>query len=203
MKKEQTLITLPAPNTTGAFPIEQTLLQRRSVRKYAEKALTIQEVSQLLWAAQGITSPRGLRTAPSAGALYPLETFVAIGNVEGIDPGIYHYNPEKHSLTQKITRDKRAELSEACLGQSYVAKAPLSLILTSVNYRIINQYGERGIQYIHMEVGHVGQNIALQAVALKCGTVMIGAFTDAKVHKLLNLDKEIVPLYIIPVGKVE
>lgn len=193
---------LPQPKYDSKFSIEKTLLERRSVRNYKDEPLTLAEVSQLLWAAQGITEKsKGLRTAPSAGALYPLETYLVAGKVTGLPAGLYKYIPRGHELEKIADGDKRAELSKAALGQSSVSQAPVVIAISAVYERITGKYSQRGIRYTDMEAGHVGENVALQAVALNLGTVMVGAFNDDNVKKVLNLPAEEKPLYLIPVGR--
>ncbi len=200
-EKQENTIQLPQPSHDGEVSLEQTLLERRSVRQYGPEPLTLQEVSQLLWAAQGITHARGFRTAPSAGALYPLETYVVVGNVKDLQPGIYHYAPHSHSLTLKMDGDKRDQLARAALGQSSVRMAQATMVFSAVYDRTMARYGQRGIQYTHMEAGHAAQNVTLQAVALGLGSVMIGAFQDDAVKKLMHLDGAETPLYLIPMGR--
>ena len=160
---------------------------------------TLEEVAQLLWAAQGITSEWGGRTAPSAGATYPLEIYVVAGEVEGLQPGIYRYLPDNHSATLVKEGDLRAALSSAALGQEWVRTAPACLVIAAVYGRTTRRYGERGRRYVHMEVGHVGQNVYLQAKGLGLGTVMVGAFDDEEVRELLGIEEN--PLAIMPVGR--
>ena len=198
------IIQLPEPRFDSEVSIEQTLLQRRSVRHYTEEALTLQEVSQLLWSAQGITiRPDGRRgrTAPSAGALFPLETFLTVRNVDGLKPGIYRFMPQKHQLKKVLVGNVHPQLSEAALGQPWVAQAPINIVIGAVYERATIKYGERGIRYVHMEAGHVGQNISLQVISLNLGTVMVGAFHDDRVHEIINMADDEVPLYIIPIGR--
>jgi SagB-type dehydrogenase family enzyme len=195
-------VKLPQPKYDSKFSIEKTLLERRSVRNYKDEPLTLAEVSQLLWAAQGITDKaNGLRTAPSAGALYPLETYLVAGKVTGLPAGLYKYKPRGHELEKIADGDKRTELSKAALGQSSVSQAPVVIAISVVYERITGKYGQRGIRYADMETGHVGENVALQAVALGLGTVMVGAFNDDSVKKVLALPTEEKPLYLIPVGR--
>ena len=191
----QEKIKLSSPATKGAISIEETLANRRSTRSFKDKALTLDQISQLLWAAQGITEKNwGLRTAPSAGALYPLEIYALTKD------GVYRYNPEGHSITVLSKEDKRAALARAALGQSFIASAPLDIVITAVYPRVTRKYGERGFRYVHIEVGHAAENIHLQAVALGLGSVPIGAFNDGKVAEALTLPEEHEPCYIIPVG---
>jgi SagB-type dehydrogenase family enzyme len=199
--EQESAIELPEPRHDSAISIEQSLLQRRSIRSYTEEAVTLQEVSQLLWAAQGITDPRGFRTAPSAGALYPLEVYIVAGNVENVTTAVYKYVPDKHALVRVTDGDKRAELADAALSQRFLKEAAVVLVITAVYDRTTVKYGDRGIRYVHIEVGHAAQNVCLQATALGLGVVPVGAFHDEQVGSLLNLPKEEVPLYIIPVGR--
>ncbi len=194
-------IKLPDPKYDGAISVEKTLLKRRSVREYQKTPLTLEDVSQILWAAQGETNRMGFRTAPSAGALYPLEGYVVAGEGKGLEPGIYKYVYRKHSLISFVKGDKRKELCRFSLGQSPVKSAPMVLVFTAIPNRTTEKYGQRGIKYIFMEVGHAAQNVCLQAVSLGLGTVVIGAFDDGGIKKLLDLAEEETPIYIVPVGK--
>jgi SagB-type dehydrogenase family enzyme len=193
-------ITLPKPNYSSDVSVEEALKNRRSIRKYKNEPLTLAEVSQLLWAAQGITVSWGGRTAPSAGALYPMEIYLVAGEVEGMEAGVYRYNPKEHVITKQVEGDMRPKLSDAALGQEVIQDAPISLILAAVYERTTQKYGQRGIRYVHIEVGHIGQNVYLQAETLGLGTVMVGAFDDQKVKDILGLDNE-EPLGIMPVGR--
>ena len=163
--------------------------------------MTLAELAQLLWAAQGITSHWGGRTAPSAGALYPLETYVAVGNVEGLSNGVYKYKPERHELSKLRDGDVRLELGDAALQQVYVSKAAIHIVIAAVYDRTTIKYGDRGIRYVHMEAGHAAQNICLQATALNLGVVPVGAFYDDQLKSILTMPDNEAPLYIIPVGK--
>jgi SagB-type dehydrogenase family enzyme len=192
---------LPVPQYDGETSIEKTLLERRSVRTFRDESLTLEETSQLLWSAQGITNPRGYRAAPSAGALYPLETYIVVGNVMELSPGVYRYTPSEHDLRMIQKGDVRGALSKASLGQSSVRNAPLVLVLSAVYRRITSKYGERGIRYTWIEVGHVGQNVSLQAISLGLGSVMIGAFRDDEVKLVMKFGANEDPLYIIPIGR--
>jgi SagB-type dehydrogenase family enzyme len=194
-------IRLPAPKFRSTVSLEESLAARRSIRDYSGKPLTLEELSQLLWAAQGITAAWGARTAPSAGALYPLEVYALAGNVQDLAAGVYRYDPKDHELVLVAAGDLRAQLANAALGQDSVRTAALDLVFTAVPARTTGKYGERGHRYVLMEVGHAAQNIHLQAAALGLGTVPIGAFDDQKVSTLLNLPKNETPLYIIPVGR--
>lgn len=195
-------IHLPPPRYDSNVSIEHALRVRRSIREYEDKPLTLEQVGQLAWAAQGITDKRyGFRTAPSAGATYPLEIYVVIkkDGVEGLPEGIYHYLPREHMLELIKSGDYSRELMYACLDQEWVVDAAINIVITAIYERTTWRYGERGrIRYVPMEVGHVGQNIYLQCVSLGLGCVVIGAFYDEEVKKIIGVDEE--PLYVIPVG---
>jgi SagB-type dehydrogenase family enzyme len=195
------LITLPQPVLDSKTSIEAALQERRSIRDYTPESLSISEISQLLWAAQGITRLGGYRTAPSAGALYPLEVYLVNGQVDDLAAGIYRYSPEDHGLHLVLTGDFREDLSAAALGQDAIRNAPAVIVITGVFERTTVKYGNRGIQYVHMEVGSAAENVYLQAESLGLGTVFIGAFHDDRVSQLLNLDGQEQPLCIMPVGK--
>ncbi len=195
-------IKLPEPRFESPVSIEEVLFKRRSIRRYKDKNLKLSEISQLLWAAQGITDKkRGLRTAPSAGALYPLEVYLAVGNVSGVPFGIYKYKPRNHEIVKIKEGDLRSEISRAALRQSCVEKGAVDIIIVGVYKRTTQKYGERGFRYVHMEAGHVAQNVYLQAVALGLGTVVVGAFQDEMLKKVLNMPDGEFPLYIMPVGR--
>jgi SagB-type dehydrogenase family enzyme len=183
--------------------LEETIAIRRSIRRYRSAPLTFPQLSQILWSAQGITGAGGLRAAPSAGATYPLETFAVIGKqaVEELLPGVYHYEVDSHSLTLHKPGDFRLDLARAALDQGFIAAAPVDIVICAIYPRTCYRYGRRGERYVHMEVGHVGENIHLQAVALGLASVEVGAFSDEEVRKILGLEEEIRPLYIMPVGK--
>jgi SagB-type dehydrogenase family enzyme len=194
-------IKLPKPELIGEQSVELLLQQRRSVRFYQNTALNLAEVGQLLWSAQGVSNAQGLRTAPSAGALYPLKLFIVVGNVKELSPGIYQYNPEDHSLQKTANGDSRKSLQKAALNQSCVGDAAIIFVFTAIYKRTTWKYGKRGVRYVHMEAGHAGQNLFLQAEALHLGTVVVGAFDDDKVREVLNLDSDIQPLSLMPVGR--
>ncbi len=200
-QEQAEVIKLPEPQYDSKVSLEQSLLERRSVRDYTGQPLTLEEASQLLWAAQGITDPAGYRTAPSAGALYPLELYIVAGDVEGLAAGVYRYQPEGHQLVKTLDGDKRAALAQAALEQEWVEEGAAVFVFTAVYERTTGKYGQRGIRYVHMEVGHAAQNLCLQATALGLGAVTIGAFYDKEVGQLLNLPTEEQPLYVIPVGR--
>ncbi|MEW6214864.1 MAG: SagB/ThcOx family dehydrogenase [Nitrospirota bacterium] len=197
------IIKLPEPKYDSKLSIEKALLKRRSVRDYKDEPLTLAEVSQLLWSAQGITDPRGFRAAPSAGALYPLEVYVVVGNVSSLSDGIYKYKPYGHELVSIMKGDKRAELSAAALGQTCVKGGAAVIVISAVYERTTKKYGERGIRYVHIEAGHAAQNVYLQAVSLNLGMVVVGAFADNEVKRILNMAPTEQPLCIMPVGKIK
>jgi SagB-type dehydrogenase family enzyme len=200
-EQEGIIIKLPEPRYDSDVSIEQSLLRRRSIRSYSGESLTLQELSQLLWAAQGVTDPKGFRTAPSAGALYPLELYVVAGDVQDLSPGVYRYDPDEHELLRTIEGDKRLELAEAAVWQDFVGEGAIVIVFTAVYERTSGKYGDRGIRYVHMEAGHAAQNLCLQATAMDLGVVTVGAFYDEEVVELLGLPEDEHPLYIIPVGR--
>ncbi|MBU4221528.1 MAG: SagB/ThcOx family dehydrogenase [Euryarchaeota archaeon] len=196
-------VKLPAPKYDSGTSVEQALLNRRSVREYKDEPMTLTEVSQILWAAQGISDARtGFRTAPSAGALYPLEVYVIIVNVEGAAKGVYKYAPHEHELVKVRDGNVGDEMAAAAVGQTWVGEGGIIIVFCAVYERTTQKYGDRGIRYVHMEVGHAAQNVYLQAVSLNLGTAVVGAFEDEKVRKILNMSDEEDPLYIVPVGKI-
>jgi SagB-type dehydrogenase family enzyme len=187
---------LPAPTVAGQMSLETALAQRRSVREFNARPLTDAELGQLLWAAQGITDRRGYRTAPSAGALYPLEVYVATAD------GLFHYEVGRHALAVVGRADLRPALYQAALRQAAVQQAPAVFVIAAVYERTAVKYGaERSPRYVHLEAGHAAQNLLLQAAALGLGAVPIGAFDDAGVQQALGLPTEQQPLYLIPVGQ--
>jgi SagB-type dehydrogenase family enzyme len=193
-------IRLPRLTLSSARSLESVLQVRRSVREYSGKPLTRDELAQLLWAAQGVTGPEGLRTAPSAGALYPLEVDVVVGDVDGLPSAIYRYKPDRHELVVGREGDRRPELRAATLGQDCVGVAAAIIALAAVYERTSGTYGERGIRYVHMEVGHAAQNVCLQATALDLAAVVVGAFEDGAVKRALGLARDEESLALIPVG---
>jgi SagB-type dehydrogenase family enzyme len=194
-------IVLPQPRKKGALSLEESLANRRSIRQYRNQPLTLAEVSQLLWAAQGITSAEGYRTAPSAGALYPLEIYLVAGNVEGLPAGIYHYEPQAHALTRTASGDHRESIAAAALGQDSPRGAPITIAIAAVASRTTGKYGDRGNRYVAIEVGHAAQNILLEATSLGLGAVPMGAFSDAELKRALALGQEEEPLYLISTGR--
>ena len=202
-KTNYEIIQLPEPKYKSNTSIEEALLKRRSVRDYKSEPLSIAEVSQILWAAQGITDDIDrLRTAPSAGALYPLEIYLVAANVKDLSAGIYKYNPQSHSIKKILEGDKRTEISNASLRQESIESSSALVVISAIYERTSVKYGKRTERYVNMEVGHVGQNIYLQAFSLGLGTVMIGAFEDDKLKKALCLPSDEFPLAVYPLGKI-
>ena len=196
-------IKLPQPAYTSDTSVEQALYKRRSVRAYGDEPLTLIEISQLLWAAQGVTeSIRGFRTSPSAGALYPLEVYVVISDVDGVTEGVYKYNPYQHEIVRIRAGNVKNDLANAALGQTCVAESATVIVFSAVYERTTQKYGTRGSRYVHMEAGHAAQNVYLQAVSLNLGTVAVGAFGDKEVKKILNMPGKEQPLYILPIGRM-
>ena len=197
-------IYLPPPSQKGSVSLEEAIAKRRSVRDFTPESISQSQLSQILWATQGISNTGGrYRTVPSAGATYPLEVFVVCGRncIEDIGEGIYHYDLARHSLTLHHKGDVRVELARAALDQEFIYEAPVDIIICAIYERTATRYGARGERYVHIEVGHAGQNIYLQATALGLATVAIGAFYDEAVREVLRLDKQYKPLYIMPVGR--
>lgn len=197
-------IYLPPPSKKGSISLEEAIARRRSVRDFTPEPISRSELSQILWAAQGISDTQGrYRTAPSAGATYPLEVFVVCGkdSIEEIDEGVYQYNINSHSLTLHYKGDARFDLSRAALDEEGIHEAPVDIVICADYERTRTRYGHRAERYVHMETGHAGQNIYLQATALGLATFAIGAFHDEQVSEVLRLEKQYEPLYIMPVGR--
>ena len=195
------IINLPDPVLKGDLSVEECIASRRSVRSYSDKELSLEQISQLLWAAQGITNDRGYRSAPSAGAKFPLEIYLVVKQgSKKLPAGIYHYQIGKHTLKQVKKGDFSETLCVAALGQSSVSDAPVNILITAFYERTAVKYKGRAPQYVHIEVGAVCQNIYLQCESLKLGTVCIGAFYDEKVQEVLGVSDDCIPLLIMPVG---
>lgn len=200
------------PNTKIKLPgyffrglsVEEAIMKRRSVREYSEKPLSISDVSHILFSAYGITHRVDvfeLRASPSAGALYPIEIYLAAHRIEGIDEGIYHYIPQNHSIEIVKKGNFREEIFKACLSQEMFLMSSLTLIYTAVFRRTTSKYGERGYMYIYIEVGHIAQNVALQCVSLGLSSCVVGAFYENKINKLIGVDgKEQSSIYIQTIG---
>jgi len=198
------MLLLPEPRIYRDVSLEEAILKRRSIREYSEEPLRLEDLSQILWAAQGITEPnRMFRAAPSAGATYPLEIYVVVKEVVDLEPGIYRYIPANHSLQVIKEGDYSYHLYRACLNQQWVLEAKANIVITAVYERTTSVYGERGIRYVHMEAGHAGQNIYLQSTALGVGTVAIGAFYDEYVEEVVGCEPGERALYVYPLGYIK
>ena len=213
-QREPQAIQLPAPRFDSPCSVEKALSTRRSVRAFKDEPISLTTLSQLVWAAQGITlkmdAPAnwawgpwqgGKRTAPSAGALYPLEVYIVVGNVDGLKPGVYKYKPQTHQLFEVGAGDRRSELATAAVGQKWIQSSPCIFVIGAVYSRTEVKYRERAARYVHIEIGHAVENVCLQALALDLGTTMVGAFKDDDVKKVLGMLPEEQPLAIVPVGK--
>lgn len=193
-------IVLPPPAVTGGHGLKQLLHQRRSVRAFTPSPLTLADLGQLLWAAQGITGRGGLRSAPSAGALYPLELYVAAGRVVGLAPDVYRYDPKDRSLERTGGGDVRKALARAAVHQGWVGSAPAVVVFAAAYARTEHKYGARAERYVQIEAGHAAENLFLQAEDLALGTVPVGAFDDDEVARVLGLPAPLTPLLLMPVG---
>ena len=193
-------IALPKPRTDGGLSVERALAQRRTVRDFRDAPLTLAQAAQLLWAAQGITRDDGRRTAPSAGARYPLCVYLVTGSVTGLAPGVYRYDPANLRLELVAAGDRRGRLALAAHGQFWVGRAPVVLAFSAIESRTTTKYGARGVRYVHMEAGHAAENVLLQAEALGLGAGVVGAFHDDTVASLLGLGPGEKPLYLLTVG---
>ncbi|TNF50297.1 SagB/ThcOx family dehydrogenase [bacterium] len=183
--------------------VSDAIKSRRTVRRFSERPLKVDQVMKLLWSAQGITDrTRGYRSVPSAGALYPLEVHAVTGRetVNSVDAGAYWYRPDPGKIERTVDSDLRSDLARASLGQMWMASAPVSLVISAVYTRSMRKYGQRGIQYTHIEAGCSAQNIFLMAGALGLSAGIVGAFNDAGVARLLGLEEDTSPLLIMPVG---
>ncbi|MGD2165348.1 MAG: SagB/ThcOx family dehydrogenase [Anaerolineae bacterium] len=184
-------IALSHPTTSGGAPVWDVVRRRRSQRRFQNDPLTVSDLSQLLWAAQGVTRRAGsveFRSAPSAGALYPVETYLVIHDVEGVDPGIYHYGVEGHQLEQLMLGTFRYEIARAALDQRMAAQASVVFVWTAVFRRSAWKYRQRAYRYVYLDAGHIAQNLALAAVALGLGACQIAALYDQEANALLGVD---------------
>jgi SagB-type dehydrogenase family enzyme len=188
-----TIFRFPEPKF-GTMSLEECIAKRRSVRSFKDKPLDLQQISAIMWAGQGITDDEtGFRASPSAGATYPLQLYYATGD------GVFRYIPESHGAEKILNEDIRNDIAKAALNQMFIADAGMVIIIAAVFENTTQRYGERGVRYVYNEIGHCAQNIHLEAVALKLGSVPIGAFHDEQVKSILGLEQA-EPLYIIPVG---
>ena len=191
-------ISLPEPRLDGEMSVEQALHDRRSRRSYEPDGLTLEQVGQVLWAAQGKSGR--IRTAPSAGALYPIELYLVVGLVEDLEPAVYRYRPADHALEAVLHGDLRAPLRDAALGQAWVGSAPAALVVAGVVARTAAKYGARAERYVMIEAGAVAENVYLQCESLGLSTVVVGAFRDAAVGDVLELADGEAPYVIMPIG---
>ena len=194
---------LPLPLTQGTVSVEQAINQRRTVRKFASRPLDVHQVSQLLWSAQGITEKNGIkRAAPSAGALYPTNIYVVAGHnsVAHMEAGVYQYEPKGHVLSLVVKSDLREVVARAALSQMWIARAPLSIVITAEFKRITVKYKKRGVIYAVIEAGHMGQNLFLQAEALGLKAGIVGAFYEKKLIEAIRIPPSHEPLLIMPIG---
>lgn len=199
----QAVIKLPPTRTKGRITVEEALEQRRTVRAYQTRPLKLEQLSQLLWAAQGLTGSSGYkRTAPSAGALYPMDVYAVLeqDGVAQIEAGVYRYEPKKHALSEIARQDVKNAVAKAALWQMWMAKAPVNLIITAEYSRVTGKYHQRGERYAMIEAGHIGQNIFLQAEALGLKAGIVGAFRDHALTRVLKIPPSHEPLIIMPVG---
>ncbi len=188
------IINLPKPNQESSISLEKAIAVRRSQRKFLPQPLTLEQIGQLSWAAQGQDTGARYRTTPSAGATYPLELFIVTGD------GFFHYLPDRHALEKMSGQDLRTELATAAWGQGFIEDAPVTLVFAAEFSRTTNHYGKRGIRYVYMEAGHAAQNVHLQAESLGLGSVAVGAFDDSSVSEVLTLPENLEPVYMVSVG---
>ncbi|MFZ2087537.1 MAG: SagB/ThcOx family dehydrogenase [Desulfobaccales bacterium] len=196
------VVKLPPAAHQGKMSVEEALKKRRTVRQFAHRSLSLAQVSQLLWGTGGLSDPRGLRTAPSAGATYPLEYYLVVGErgVAGLPAGLYHYRLEAHSLELTQKGDLRVAVARASLHQTWMAEAPVMVVFAAEYRRCTARYGDRGIKYTHMEVGSASQNLFLQAEAIGLAAGIVGAFQDGILSEVLKLPPQHEPLLIMPLG---
>lgn len=196
---------LPEPERAGGMPVWEAIGRRRSVRDFGRIPLSVAALSQLLWASQGVTKVMGeyaLRSAPSAGALFPVETYLSIQMVEGVEPGIYHYDVREHELDLLRAGDFRAAVAEAALDQGFLAEAAVVFAWTAVFARSKWKYKERAYRYVYLDAGHIAQNVALAAVALGLGSCQIAALYDDEINAVLGVDgKEESIVYMTALGR--
>jgi SagB-type dehydrogenase family enzyme len=187
----------------GTFSVERAIKERRTVRSFQAKPMAESQLSQVLWSAQGITEDGGFRrAAPSGGALYPTDIYLVVGNgmVPSLKGGVYHYLPDTHAVVQRAQGDRRKEVASACLGQMWMGNAPVHLVITAEYGRITSKYGDRGIRYALMEVGHIAQNVCLQGNALGLSVGIVGAFDDSALARAIAAEKRHEPLIVLPIG---
>lgn len=196
--------SLPNIDQMQTLSFDQTVKNRRSIRNYKQKNLTIMQLSYLLWISTGIQRKQQgyeFRNAPSAGALYPIETYIHANNVENLQIGLYHYDIKNHNLEQLSKQNQSEEITKACLGQKMPTNAQLTLIWTAIFQRTKWKYKQRAYRYIYLDAGHIAQNLALCASAIGLGSCQIGAFYDNEINKILQIDgKNESTIYLSTVG---
>ncbi len=196
-------MNLMPPVFDGNISLEKAIKQRRSIRSFINKPVSGQQLSQILWAAQGLTDVSGFkRAAPSGGALYPADIYAVVGGncVENMTSGVYHYRPGNHSISMISEGDRRKDVAVASLRQMWMADAPVLFVVSAEYDRICNKYGQRGIRYALIEMGHIGQNIFLQCQTLGLAAGIVGAFNDREVSDVVGMEKGHEPLVILPAG---
>ncbi len=201
-KSNKEVIALPEVERRGAGSFSDLMYKRRSVRSFVQGQMTLDQVSKLLFAAQGITRQDRFRTVPSAGALYPLEVYIVTGPVQNLESGIYKYQSQDHQLMQISTGDKRRELARESFGQMWVSEAQTILVICAVYERVTSKYGQRGVQYVHIEAGCAAQNVSLEGYNLGLGSTVVGAFSDSGISEVIKADKKEKPLIVMPVGLI-
>jgi SagB-type dehydrogenase family enzyme len=196
------VIKLPPPAKKGGMSVTAALEIRRTVRRFAARPLDLAQVSQILWSADGLNDLRGLRTSPSAGATYPLDLYLVVGERGVLDlaAGVYHYLVAEHALAPVAAGDLRTSVVRTCLHQTWMAQAPVMVVITGEYGRCTARYGQRGIRYTHMESGNVSQNLFLASEALGLGAGIVGAFDDLALAQALKLPPAHEPLLVMPVG---
>ena len=184
-------VSLPSPAKMGGISLDQALRKRKSVRTYANKPLSKEQLAYLLWSSTGIQrreDGREYRTVPSAGGLYPIETYLVVNNVEDVPQGVYHYSVQQHLLEELQTGDFSRPITAAALGQRMCSQAAVVFIWTAIFQRSKWKYGERAYRYIYLDAGHMAQNLALSAVSLGLGSCHIGALFDEEVNSIVQVD---------------
>jgi SagB-type dehydrogenase family enzyme len=195
------VVPLPEPDLAGSVSLEETLLRRRSVRSFAPDPLPLATIGQLAWSAQGVTDPStGYRTAPSAGGTLPIEVDLIVRGMPGLTAGVYRYLPTAHALRRRLDGDPREEVVAATMGQAFLLEPPVVMALSSVAERTAPRFGAFTERLIDMEVGHVGQNVSLQAVALGLATVVVAAIREPEMAAALHLAPGERPIYLLPLG---
>jgi SagB-type dehydrogenase family enzyme len=198
--------SLPEPSHKGTVSVEETLKVRRTHRSFDSRNLTLEQLSQILWAAYGVTDKKGYgrarKTAPSAGALYPMDVYAVVGegSIKDLAAGVYHFLPESHKIETVNNGDLRNAVARASLQQMWMARAPIMIVITGEYARCTVKYGQRGVIYTHIEAGCVGQNVFLQVEAMGLKAGIVGAFDNKKIIQVIGIPTDNDPLLIMPVG---